>query len=151
MMARRYEYRVEGNTVRKTNRQLREEQRLRVVRRRAQQRRANRIMNVAYLLFLTLSLAASGVVLSYYIKLHAEVTGTVNHIASLEKRHATLLKENDEAMNRLNGNVDLEEVRRIAIAEYGMRYVEEGQIVTYSDGGGTDYVRQKAEIPDAGR
>ena len=89
--------------------------------------------------------------LSYYIKLHAEVTGTVNHISTLEKQYATLLKENDEAMNHLNGNVDLEEVRRIAIAEYGMRYVEEGQIITYSDGGGTDYVRQKAEIPDGGR
>ena len=150
-MATRYEYRVEGNTVRKTRRQIQEEQRLRVVRRRAQARRVDRIMNIAYLLFLTLSLAASGVVLSYYIKLHAEVTGTVNHISTLEKQYATLLKENDEAMNHLNGNVDLEEVRRIAIAEYGMRYVEEGQIITYSDGGGTDYVRQKAEIPDGGR
>ena len=107
-------------------------------------------MNIAYLLFLTLSLAASGIVLSYYIKLHAEVSSTVSHISSLEKRYATLLKENDEAMNHLNGNIDLEEVRRIAIAEYGMRYVEEGQIITYSDGGGTDYVRQKAEIPDGG-
>ena len=150
-MATRYEYRVEGNTVRKTRRQIQEEQRLRVVRRRAQARRVDRIMNIAYLLFLTPSLAASGVVLSYYIKLHAEVTGTVNHISTLEKQYATLLKENDEAMNHLNGNVDLEEVRRIAIAEYGMRYVEEGQIITYSDGGGTDYVRQKAEIPDGGR
>lgn len=150
-MAQRYAYRVEGNTVRKTNRQRREEQRLRVVRRRAQAKKVNRVMNIAYLLFLTLSLAASGVVLTYYIKLHAEVSGTVSHISSLEKRYATILKENDEAMNHLNGNVDLEEVRRIAIAEYGMRYVEEGQIVTYSDGGGTDYVRQKAEIPDGGR
>ena len=150
-MNQRYAYRVEGNTVRKTNRQIREEERLRVVRRRAQARRANRIMNAAYLLFLTVSLAASGVALSYYIKLRAEVTGTVSHITSLEKQSATLTKQNDEAMNRLNGNIDLEEVRRIAIAEYGMRYVEEGQIITYSDGGGTDYVRQKAEIPDGGR
>ena len=150
-MTQRYAYRVEGHTVRKTNRQIREEERLRVVRRRAQARRANRIMNAAYLLFLTVSLAASGVALSYYIKLRAEVTGTVSHITSLEKQYATLTKENDEAMNRLNGNIDLEEVRRIAIAEYGMRYVEEGQIITYSDGGGTDYVRQKAEIPDGGR
>ena len=150
-MAERYTYRVEGNTVRKTRRQAREAERLRVIRRRAQARRVNRVMNIAYLLFLTLSLVASGVALSYYIKLHAEVTGTVSYISSLEKQYATLAKENDEAMNRLNGNIDLEEVRRIAIAEYGMRYVEEGQIITYSDGGGTDYVRQKAEIPDGGR
>ena len=150
-MAYRYDYRVEGNTVRKTRRQVRDEQRLRLLRRKAQQKRFNRVMNIAYLLFLTLSLAASGVVLSYYIKLHAEVTSTVNHISSLEKQYATMTKENDEALNRLNGNVDLEEVRRIAIAEYGMRYVEEGQIITYSDGGGNDYVRQKAEIPDGGR
>ena len=148
-MAQRYAYRVDGNTVRKTRRSIREEQRLRLLQKQAKERRINRVMNIAYLLFLTLSLTASGVVLSYYIKLHAEVTGTLNHISSLEKQYASMTKENDEALNRLNGNVDLEEVRRIAIAEYGMRYVEEGQIITYSDGGGTDYVRQKAEIPDA--
>ena len=69
----------------------------------------------------------------------------------MEKQLNTLTKENDENYNRINGNIDLEEIRRIAIQEYGMRYVEEGQIVTYSDNGGMDYVRQTAEIPAAGR
>ena len=41
----------------------------------------------------------------------------------------------------------LEEVKRVAIQELGMRYAEEGQIVTF-DGEGSDYVRQTGEIPD---
>ena len=45
-------------------------------------------------------------------------------------------------------SLDLEEIKRIAIGEYGMTYATEGQIITYSDGGGNDYVRQLAPIPD---
>lgn len=108
-------------------------------------------MNVAYLFFLTVSLAAGAVVLAYYIMLQTQITASAARISSLEKQLSTLTKENDETYNYINGNIDLEEIRRIAIQEYGMRYVEEGQIVTYSDGGGSDYVRQSAEIPEAGK
>ncbi|MBQ7424991.1 MAG: cell division protein FtsL, partial [Lachnospiraceae bacterium] len=59
-----------------------------------------------------------------------------------------LKQDNDEAYNRASGNVDLDEVKRIAIQEYGMTYATEGQIVRYSDEGGNDYVRQLAPIPE---
>jgi len=37
-------------------------------------------------------------------------------------------------------------VKRVAIQELGMKYAEEGQIVTVT-GGGSDYMRQVADIP----
>ena len=107
--------------------------------------------NRLYVFFLTLSLMAAGALLFGYIMLQSSLTESANRIQEMEKQLNTLTKENDEHYNRINGNIDLEEIRRIAIQEYGMRYVEEGQIVTYSDNGGMDYVRQTAEIPAAGR
>lgn len=148
---RQTSYVVDGNTVRKARPlEEREARRLRVLQRR-QLRARKRAMNVAYLFFLTVSLAAGAVVLAYYIMLQTQITASAARISSLEKQLSTLTKENDETYNYINGNIDLEEIRRIAIQEYGMRYVEEGQIVTYSDGGGSDYVRQSAEIPEAGK
>ena len=44
-------------------------------------------------------------------------------------------------------SVDLEEIKRIAISELGMKYAKEGQVITYS-GEGSDYVRQYDDIPD---
>ena len=69
----------------------------------------------------------------------------------MESQLNNLKQDNDEAYNRANGNVDLDEVKRIAIQEYGMTYASEGQIVTYSDGGGNDYVRQVAPIPEVAK
>ncbi len=54
---------------------------------------------------------------------------------------------NDENYSRITSSVNLEEVRRIAIQELGMRYAEEGQIITFN-GEGSDYVRQTGDIPD---
>lgn len=150
-MASRQHYYADGNTVRRV-RISEEERQLRVQQGRSRKaKRAHRLMSISYLMFLTLSLAAAGIVLAYYIMLHAQLVDTADRISGMEKQLAALTQENDEAYNRISGSVDLEEVRRIAIQEYGMKYVGEGQIVTYSDGGGSDYVRQKAEIPDAGR
>ena len=61
--------------------------------------------------------------------------------------HLLQLKENDEKYNKASSNVDLDEIKRIAMEEYGMTYADENQIVTYSDEGGDDYVRQNEAIP----
>ena len=58
-------------------------------------------------------------------------------------------QENDEAYSRANSRIDLEEVKRMAIQELGMKYADEGQIVIYSDEGAEDYVRQFDSIPEA--
>jgi len=104
-------------------------------------------MNLFGLVILTCALIATGVILSLYIYLQSEITNSVKNISKLESQLNTLKQDNDEAYNRANSNVDLEEIKRIAIQEYGMTYADEGQIVTYSGGEGNDYVRQVAPIP----
>ena len=112
---------------------------------RQQRRRHN--MSLGYLLFLSLIMVLMVGTLAWYISLQSQIKNSVKNIATLESQLNNLKQDNDEAYNRANGNVDLDEVKRIAIQEYGMTYATEGQVITYSDGGGNDYVRQLAPIP----
>ncbi len=136
---------VHGNTVRKEYQPSRKHRRVpaavpaRTVRRHH--------MSLGYLAFLTLAMVLMVGTLAWYISLQSQVKNTNKSIAVMESRLNNLKQENDEAYNRANGNVDLDEVKRIAIQEYGMTYATEGQIIRYSDGGGNDYVRQLAPIP----
>ncbi len=141
-MAERY---VHGNTVRKVNEPVRRNAPYHVQEPSVRKKRHH--MSLGYLLFLSTAVVLMGLTLTWYISLQSQITGSVKNIATLQSQLNTLKQENDEAYNRANGNVDLDEVKRIAIQEYGMTYATEGQIVTYSDGGGNDYVRQIAPIP----
>ena len=141
-MASRYVY---GNTVRKVNEPVRRNAPYHV--HEPEKRRRKHHMSLGYLLFLSLAVVLMALTLSWYISLQSQITGSVKNIATLQSQLNTLKQENDEAYNRANGTIDLDEVKRIAIQEYGMTYATEGQIVTYSDGGGNDYVRQIAPIP----
>ncbi len=92
-------------------------------------------------------MVASGLILTWYLNLQSDITNSIKHIASLESTLNELRMSNDENYSRITNNVDLEEIKRVAIQELGMRYAEEGQIITYN-GEGSDYVRQKGDIPD---
>ncbi len=141
---------IYGNTARKMNgpsRQRREDMPLHVQKRTQARRRAHR-MSLPTLLGLTLAVVLAGGVLSVYLTLQADIKSSVKRISTLESQLNSLKQDNDEAYNKAVSSLDLEEIKRIAIGEYGMTYATEGQIITYSDGGGNDYVRQVAPIPN---
>ena len=104
-------------------------------------------MSLGYLLFLSFAMLVMVGTLAFYISLQSRVTTSMKNISKLESQLNQLKQDNDEAHNRANGSVNLDEIKKIAIQQYGMTYASEGQIVTYSDGGGEDYVRQLAPIP----
>ena len=146
-MEKRYVY---GNTVRKQyepERRRYEEVPLHVQKRAQARKKAHR-MSLPTLLGLALAVVLAGGVLSMYITLQADIKSSVKTVSSMEAKLNSLKQDNDEAYNKAVSSLDLEEIKRIAIGEYGMTYATEGQIVTYSDGGGNDYVRQVAPIPD---
>ena len=103
--------------------------------------------SLGYVLFLSIALFATGCILVGYIGLQSDITNSIKRIASLERELNDLKLANDEEYNRITSNVDLEEVRRIAIQELGMQYAEEGQIVVFQSEN-NDYVKQIAAIPD---
>lgn len=150
---------VQGNTaVRKqTKRELYElPQRKAEPERRTGTRKGNAVrrnrekalhMNVGYVVFLVCALVAAAFILTWYLGLQSDITNSIKNISRMESSLNELKLENDENYSRIDSSINLEEVKRIAIQELGMRYAEEGQIVTFS-GEGSDYVRQTGEIPD---
>ncbi len=84
-------------------------------------------------------------ILIQYISLQSSVTSAVKEIASLETQLADLKSDNDEKLNEINSNISLDDIKYRAIAELGMTYAQEDQIVTY-DGESDDYVRQVTKL-----
>lgn len=137
---------VRGTAVRQVDvrRQL-EQPRKQLSRTTRKNRQRAKYMNFAYVMFLSAALVMTGIMLISYIRLEAGITTSVQEVARLESQLNNLKLENDEALNRIDSAVDLEEVRRIAITQLGMVYAQEGQIVEIPSDG-SDYVRQFTEI-----
>ncbi len=144
----RNEY-IQGNAVRKLDvqRQMEEPPRKKLSNSTRKNRDKAFYMNLPYVMFLATALVVMGIVLVGYIQLRADITSSVKNISRLESELNDLKLENDETYSRITSSIDLEEIRRIAIGELGMRYAEEGQVVGYSVDG-SDYVKQFADIPD---
>ncbi|WP_342756311.1 cell division protein FtsL [Kineothrix sedimenti] len=104
-------------------------------------------MSFGYVLFLACAVVAAGFILTGYIGLQAELTNSIKNVSRLERELNNLKLDNDEEYSRITSSIDMEEVKRIAIQELGMKYAEEGQIVTFS-GEASDYVKQVADIPE---
>lgn len=104
-------------------------------------------MNVGYITFMIAALLVVCIVLAGYIKLQSDITNRITHISKMESELNDLKLSNDETYTKIMSSVDLEEIKKIAINELGMKYAKEGQVITYS-GEGSDYVRQYGDIPD---
>ncbi|MDE7247692.1 MAG: cell division protein FtsL [Lachnospiraceae bacterium] len=141
-------YYVHGNTVRKfrPDQETVREPKKKVNNSIRRNRDRAKHMNAGYVLFLALALAATGIILVYYIGLQSDITNSVKHISTLESQLNDLKVANEENYSRISSSVDLEEIRRIAIQELGMQYAQEGQIISFTSEN-NDYVKQMAEIP----
>ena len=148
MAARQNAYYVHGNTVRNIRPERRpdERQKKKVNNTVRRNRERAKHMSPGYVLFLGAALAATAVILVYYIGLQSDITNSVKHIATLERQLNALKVANEEDYSRITSAVDLEEIRRIAIQELGMQYAQEGQIISFASES-NDYVKQLADIP----
>lgn len=140
---------VQGNTVRRLQAvPERENEPLRKVSTRTRKNRERaRHMNIGSVLFMAVAMVAAGFILTWYLTLQSNITNSIKHIAALESELNELKRDNDENYNRITSDINLEEVKRVAIQELGMSYAKEGQIVTFN-GEGSDYIRQTGDIPD---
>lgn len=137
---------VYGNTARQLDvrRQLEEAPRRQLSNETRKNRDKAQHMNPGYVIFLLGALCICAVVLINYVQLQSEITTTVKRISTMESELNTMQLANEENYNRIVSNVDLEEVRKIAIGELGMTYAKEGQIITYENAG-SDYMRRVSE------
>ena len=98
-------------------------------------------MNAGYVFFLVVAMCTAAWILVNYIQLQADLTNLTKSGAEKQSELNTLKVANDEEYNRIISNINLEEIKRIAIGELGMTYAQEGQIVLYTNDN-NDYMRQ---------
>ena len=132
-----------GNVVRKTAPQPSRRDDFRVteggkIKRNVEKRRG---LNAGYVLYLTAMMCITGYFCMNYLNLTSSITTDLSTIARLEAQYNSLKAENDDYENRINGAVDLERIKKVAMNDLGMQYAEDDQIVYY-ESDDTDYVRQ---------
>lgn len=81
-----------------------------------------------------------------YLQLKSELTGRIKTVASLESEWAQLKEENDAYESQVTSEVDLNQIKKIAIGRLGMHYPTDSQKKTYSVPS-SSYVRQYQDIP----
>lgn len=104
-------------------------------------------VNMPLFILSLVAFAAIGFMMIQYIRLSSDITVLTSSITQLESQVDALKNENDEYYGRIMSNIDLEEIREIAIAELGMEYATADQIITY-DSQIDDYVEQRIVIKD---
>ena len=100
-----------------------------------------RHMSIGYVTFLMRALIACAFCLVNYIQMQSELTTKITEVSRMESELNSLKLSNDEEYSRITSNINLEEVKRIAIGELGMTYAAEGQVITYANSS-NDYMRQ---------
>lgn len=104
-------------------------------------------MNKLYIGAMVIAITVLCIVSMGYVKLQSDMTNHINQISKLQNELNDLKLSNDELHTQIMSEIDLEQIRSIAINELGMKYAKEGQVVTYSSEG-NDFVRQYSDIPD---
>ncbi len=138
-MAREYVY---GNTARKIRGTEPEIHPIREERRRNSRRVRLHLYNI---LTIIASVAVVILVVFGYIRLQTEVTKDRVTLSKLRAEYEELKRSNDLYKDRIDSNIDLGEVARIAREDLGMKIAGEGQIILYS-GCIDDYVKQYSDI-----
>ena len=104
-------------------------------------------MNRGFVVFLAVVSVAILFCCINYLRYKSEITGKISNVASLEAELAELKEDNDAYYSQVTSNVDLDQIKKIAIGRLGMKYPSEEQTVTYTTEG-SSYVRQYQDIPD---
>lgn len=140
---------VHGNVVRKEDTVVQAPvRRPREVSQRAERSRASHV-NKAYVAFLAVATMIAVFACMQYLHLQSEITSRSKHITSLQQDLADAKEANTTRYNTIMNSMNLEEIRDIAINEFGMVYAQPGQIIKYQRPDGSA-VTQFSSIPDSG-
>ena len=146
---------VYGNTVRKPERvparreTIIPEKPKKVSRQVRQNRRQAMHMNASYVVFLTVAAVIALVVCVNYLQLRSDLIQRSKQITTLQRELADTKETNNTRLNNAMDSVNLEEVRKKAIEEFGMEYAKADQVVTYKSASGNS-VKQYKDIPKSG-
>lgn len=106
-------------------------------------------MNKGYVAFLAIAAMAALFACVQYLQLQSELTSRSKNITALQQELADAKEANTTKYNAIMNSMNLEDIREIAINEFGMVYASEDQIIKYKSPSDTT-VTQYAGIPKSG-
>ena len=141
---------VHGNVVRKDSVVVQSPVKHKEVSQRVQANRSKAMhMSKGYVAFLAIAAIVVLFVCMRYLQLQSEISSRANHITALQQELADTKEANTTRYNVIMNSMNLEQIRDIAINEFGMVYAEEDQIIKYQRPDGSA-VTQFAGIPESG-
>ena len=141
---------VQGSVVRKDNAVVQSPARQKEVSQRVRANRSKAMhMSKGYVAFLAIAAIAVLLVCMQYLQLQSEISSRASNITALQQELADVKEANTTRYNVIMNSMNLEQIRDIAINEFGMVYAEEDQIIKYQRPDGSA-VTQFAGIPDSG-
>ena len=141
---------VQGNVVRKDNAVVQSPARQKEVSQRVRANRSKAMhMSKGYVAFLAIAAVVVLFVCMRYLQLQSEISSRASNITALQQELADAKEANTTRYNVIMNSMNLEQIRDIAINEFGMVYAEEDQIIKYQRPDGSA-VTQFAGIPESG-
>ena len=106
-------------------------------------------MSKGYVAFLAIAAVVVLFACMQYLQLQSEITSRSNYITSLQQELADAKEANTTRYNVIMNSMNLEQIRDIAINDFGMVYAEADQIIKYQRPD-KSAVTQFAGIPESG-
>ena len=106
-------------------------------------------MNRGYVTFLAVAAMVTLFACVQYLQLQSDITSRSKHITSLQQELSAAKEANTTKYNVIMNTMNLEEIRDVAMNQFGMVYADKDQIVKYQSPTGKS-VTQFATIPGSG-
>ena len=103
-------------------------------------------MDLPYVIMLTLATFCTLYICVGYLHVQSAMTAKIHNIEGLEQELEQLRSENDALQTRINTDMDLDHIYKVATEELGMVYANRNQVLLY-DKTESEYVRQYEDIP----
>ena len=106
-------------------------------------------MSAGYVIFLSVATVLALAACVFYLRLQTETSAYSKQITVLQQQLAGQKEENTTRYNSVMDSMNLNEIREVAMNEYGMVYASEDQVITFKSSV-NDYVKQYEAIPESG-
>ena len=103
-------------------------------------------MDLPYVIMLTLATFCTLYICVGYLHVQSAMTAKIHNIEGLEQELEQLRSENDAIQTRINTDMDLDHIYKVATEELGMVYANRNQVLLY-DKTESEYVRQYEGMP----
>jgi anaerobic C4-dicarboxylate transporter len=127
----RKEY-IHGNAVRKRDlerERLEQEKQQKLNKKAQQQLKAAKKQHAKSVLFLSFAVVITLIACIGYVKLQSDATQNLKKIANMKAALCNMEQENNMIHNNIVTNIDLVEIKEIAITQLGMSYPTKEQII----------------------